>query len=277
MSGWRGTLRDWAPPALLRAYRRTQPRSIRFSGDFASWQEAKAASRGYDDASIVERVRRATQQARDGAGLIERDGVVLADEERNFPLLAALQHVALARGRLRVIDFGGALGGTYDQVRKQLPAELAMDWTVVEQADYVACGARHFTSAELHFEDSLEQALAQAPDAVLLSSVLPYLEKPRTVLAGIIAAGCPYIIFDRTPVLREPGGRDRLTVQHVTLPEYSASYPAWFFSEAALLEAFRPAYAPVFCFDSFESWDLGDLKSQSIGGLFRNTSLAVPS
>jgi putative methyltransferase (TIGR04325 family) len=270
MSGWRASLRDWAPPALLRIYRRSHPRSIRFSGDFASWQEAKAASQGYDDASIVERVRRATQQARAGVGLIERDGVVLADGERNFPLLAALQHVALARGRLRVLDLGGALGGTYDQVRKQLPAELSLDWTVVEQPDYVACGARHFAGAELHFEASLEQALAQAPDVVLLSSVLPYLQEPRAALAGIVAAGCPYIIFDRTPVLRDPVGRDRLTVQHVNLPEYSASYPAWFFAEASLLEAFRPGYAPVFRFDSFESWDLGDLKSQSIGGLFRN-------
>jgi putative methyltransferase (TIGR04325 family) len=266
------TLREWAPPALLRMYRRVRGASIQFDGNYPAWREAKAASRGYDDRQLVERVKLAMRQVLDGDGACERDGVVLPTDETNFPLVAALQYVALEHRPLRVLDFGGALGSTYCQMRKFFPDGVELHWDVVEQADFVECGNQDFAHAHLRFHFTLEDAVAQArPDVVLLSSVLPYLERPYETLAAIAASGVEYIILDRTPVLRN-AGRDRLTVQQVRLPEYHASYPAWFFSESALLDAFSSSYRAIFRFESFESWDLGDTKSQSIGGLFRKVT-----
>lgn len=265
----RAFLRDWMPPRLLAAYRRTRGESIRFSGEYATWQAARAASTGYDDSAIVERVRQATLTAGANSGLMERDGVVLEADETNFPLLASLQHIALLQGRLHLLDLGGGLGGLYVQLRRHLPPSLPVRWTVVEQGAFVECGNRNFTTAELLFKADLPLALHEDQvDVILMSSVLPYLEHPRRTLALLLDSGCEYLLLDRTPVLRGEG-RDRLTVQTVNLPEYEASYPAWFFSEAALLEEIGAKYESVFSFDSFESWDLGAIKSRSIGGLFK--------
>ena len=265
---FRAFLREWTPPRMLAAYRRLRGESIRFSGEFANWEEARLASKGYDDALIVERVRQATLKANASTCLMERDGMVLPSDV-TFPLLASLQHVALSLGRLRVLDFGGALGGLYFHLRRHLPPNVPVLWTVVEQRRFVECGKLHFAVAELSFEENLERALSEGvADVALLSSVLPYLEHPHQTLSMFLNSGCEYLLLDRTPVLREATS-DRLTVQTVDFLEYSASYPAWFFVEAPLLEEIGVRYKSVFGFDSFESWDLGALKSQSIGGLFR--------
>jgi putative methyltransferase (TIGR04325 family) len=268
----RHVLREWAPPALLRKYRRLRGDSIRFSGDYSTWQQCQAASRGYDDSLILEQVKRAMLRVRNGEGACERDGIVLSACEPNFPLLAALEYVALAAGRLRVLDFGGSLGGTYHQVRKLIPESVDLSWEVVEQAGFVECGIRNFADAHLRFHLTIDDAIAAGkPNIVLLSSVLPYLEQPYETLAQIVNAGCEFILLDRTPVLRA-ADRDRLTVQQIRLPEYHASYPAWFFAKSRLMAAFSPIYHAVFLFDSFESWEVDGTMSQSIGGLFRKVT-----
>jgi hypothetical protein len=61
---------------------------------------------------------------------------------------------------------------------------------------------------------------------------------------------------------------DRITIQHVPPEVYPASYPAWFFNEDKFLSFFAKDYALVEQFDSFEAWDLGDVRSQSKGYVF---------
>lgn len=231
------TMKRWLRRLLRR--RKAWKNPLTFQGDYKSWDDARDASRGYDDQSILEQTRQATAVARDDETAFERDAVLLPKPERPYPLIASLLAAALGNGgRLSVLDFGGALGSTYFQCRPFLAGVATLRWAVVEQSHYVAVGRREFASDVLSFHAAPEEAAAAGrPDLLLLSGVLPYLPEPYAMLDRLLQLRVPTIVVDRTPFLRSD--RDRLTVQ-VTPPEiYAATYPAWFFGETKFLATFR--------------------------------------
>src|SRR5690606_5982367 len=115
------------------------------------------------------------------------DTVLFHRREANGHLLKALQIAAVANGgRLRVVDFGGALGSTWWQHRPWLEEFSEVTWSVVEQPAFVEIGQREFSVGPLRFFPSLSSCFDyDQPDIILLSSVLPYLEKPHSLLAEI--------------------------------------------------------------------------------------------
>ena len=151
---WRSLL----PSRLSELCRRRGGRAV-FSGNFPDWQAAAAAASGYDDAAILERVAAATREVVAGRAVFERDSRLFREPEPNYPLIAALALSADGDG-LRVLDFGGALGSAYFQNRSWLRELGALEWTVVEQPHFVACGQREFTTGELRFAFSIGEALA---------------------------------------------------------------------------------------------------------------------
>ncbi len=247
----KAALRQLVPRPLRRALRRLVRPPI-YQGDFASWTEAQRASRGYADPAIAEKTIAAARAVRDGQAAWERDTVLFAEPAANAPLLRALRHAAAAHGgRLRVADFGGALGSTWWQHRPWLGDLAEVSWSVIEQPALVAAGRREFTTGRLRFFATLDECWAtERPDVLLLSSVLPYLENPRALLAAALARPFRHVIIDRTGFVAR--GRDRLTVQHVPPVIYDASYPCWFFDRASLLAAFAHDWRIV------EEWTTDD-------------------
>jgi putative methyltransferase (TIGR04325 family) len=233
----RDFVRAWAPPALLRAAHGVRGRLLRFSGDHLHWNDALAASSGYASSAILDRVVSATRAVVSGQAAYERDGVLFKHGEPPFAVLSALlRAAALQQGRLRVFDYGGSLGTTYRQCRPLLDGLVHVDWTVVEQAAFVAA-AREFATEELHFVNALNELPPASQPAVLLGSgVLQYLENPSAVLAEISALpAIEHLVIDRTPMGEQQ--QDRLCVQHVPKQIYDASYPCWIFSRRRLLTA----------------------------------------
>ena len=230
-SPWFSRAKLFVPPILPAAVRRFRAQSaeaIRFTGDYQTWQAAQAASDGYDDAAILERVRSSTALARDGKVAFERDGVTFDEPDYNFPLLACLLRIASENGnRLRVLDFGGALGSTYFQCRSFFSGLTELRWTVVEQPHFVACGQREFADGRLLFAPEIDQ---REVDVVLLSSVMQYLPEPWTLLEKCRGTGAPWLLVDRTGLIESP--RDVLSVQQVPAVIYGKAtrYPAWLFS-----------------------------------------------
>lgn len=195
---------------------------LSWSGNYADWKSAVAASGGYDEAGIFSKTRDAARAVRDGKALWERDSVLFNTPEVNWPLLASLMTVAARSGnRLHVLDFGGAFGSTFMQHRNALSGLKVCSWHVVEQEHFVRCGQEEFSTETLRFHATVEEALAAAPiNVILLSSVLQYLEAPYALLKKLAATGIA-IVVDRTPVLED---RERITVQRVPAEIYSASY-----------------------------------------------------
>jgi putative methyltransferase (TIGR04325 family) len=238
----RHIVKQFSPPILttlvrnatapLRAGRRRA--AIAFQGDYVSWPAAAAHAGGYDATDILGRVVAATRRVVADPSLYERDSVVFDQVQYSWPLLAALLQVALETGRLRVVDFGGALGSTWRQNGRFLRRlKLPMTWTVVEQPRFVIAGNAEFTDDVLHFSDTMAAAGATGVDVVLLASSLCYVPDPEAVIMEAAAIGARYLILDRMPTT--DSGRDRIAVQNVSEPIYPASYPVWIFDQSRLL------------------------------------------
>ena len=236
-------IRDWVPPALRRLTRRFSVQHM-YSGDYGTWAGARANSLGYDAAAIFDRTRAAARKVRDGQAAWERDSVTFDESAAHWPVLACLLYVtALRKGRLCVLDLGGSFGSTWGQHRAWFDRS-DIQWRVVEQPHIVAAGRAEFTRGPLRFYETMDAACAEGvPDVILLSSVLPYLESPHSLLADIARQGFRHVIVDRTGFVRR--GTDRLTVQHVPPEIYAASYPCWFFDRAALLRPFAANWRVV--------------------------------
>jgi putative methyltransferase (TIGR04325 family) len=267
----RSLLRDVTPPLVHKAYRdfRT-PRSKRlyFAGNYATWESAVAASTGYGSPEILEKVTASTLKVARGKAVFERDSVIFPAIQYSWPLLAALMWIAAREGgHLRICDFGGALGTSYFQNRKFLGDIPDVQWCIVEQPGFVEHGQELLESSILHFHKSVDTCLEKhGCQTLLLSSILPYLESPHEVLQALLRHQFRYVLLDRTPVLER--GPDRLTVQHVPEGIYLASYPAWFFNEAKLLDAFSNDFSLVEQFNSLDVLDLDGVSIQDKGYIF---------
>lgn len=209
---------------------------IHFSGDHASWDEAASLSVGYDQEQILEKVLSATLVVKAGKAAAQRDGVLLDQIPYNFPLIATLLNAALEDGnRLDVLDYGGSLGSSYFDSRDFIRPISDLNWSVVEQAHFVAVGRTHVASKQLHFFETIEDcAQIYRPNVAVLSGVLQYLPDPWSTLQTIHQLGSSYLFVDRTAFIS--AASDRLTIQHVPGWIYEASFPAWFLSETKFLK-----------------------------------------
>jgi len=242
-----------------------RPAKYGWFGNYASWQEAANDSSGYNSAVIVENVKDGLLKVKTGDAAFERDSVVFSKTEYVWPVLAGLLWIAAQRrSGLNVLDFGGSLGSTFFQYRRFLSA-INVQWNVVEQGVFIDYGVKYFQDKHLRFYYTVEECLSEnAVDVILLSSVLPYLEKPYHWLDVLMSVEAPFLIFDKMPFLAS-GQDDRLTVQKVPPSIYDASYPAWFFNEAKFMKALERKYDLV---ESFEGEDKANIPSVFKGFIF---------
>lgn len=265
----RSAVRDWIPPIALRIASRLR-RSHGFFGDYPSWKEAMRASSGYDAEHILEKVKDALLKVKRGQAIYERDSVLFDRVEYSWPLLTGLLWVAsLNENRLNVLDFGGSLGSSYFQNRQFLLHLKELSWSVVEQEHFVRCGRKYFQDDTLQFYASIEESLALGnPTVLLLSSVLPYIEKMDDVLSDMLGRGISYAIVDRTSFVTR--GADRITVQRVPSWIYDASYPCRFLDERRFLRTFAEAGYELVV--DFETSDRANIPSVFKGFIFRRLS-----
>lgn len=249
MTGMKRVLKAWIPPALLQAYQGIRGDTIRFQGHYATWDSACAASVGYDSDVILQKARAAARMVKRGEAVYERDSVVFDRVEFSYPVLASLLRGACAgQGRLRVLDVGGGLGTTYREFKAFQVQLQSLTWTVVEQAMFVEVGQAEFADQELRFAPTISAAVVDgAPDVIVLSSVLQYVENPYRLIEEVSATACRSIVVARTPCANIE--QDVLTVQQVPASIYEASYPCWIFSCDKLRDAFLAQHRLVTSFE----------------------------
>ncbi len=247
----KSVLKEILPPFLIRWTNRYVERRYGFHGDYPDWQTALAASDGYGTREILGRVKKAALRVKNGEAVFEQDSVLHYRPDYHWPVLAGLSRIAaLRKNRLTVLDYGGSLGSSYFQNKPFLSSLTALKWLIVEQKAFVQFGNQQLRDEKLRFFSNIRDCtLEETPDVVLLSSVLPYLEKPYKTLEEIDALNIPHMIIDRHPLLAR-GNRDRLTVQRVRPSIYKASYPVWFFCENKFRNFIEPRWHIIATFDT---------------------------
>lgn len=237
-------IKQLVPPIFLTMLKKAS--RYGWSGDYKNWQEAKELTDTYDDSVILEKVKQALLRVKSGEAVYERDSVLFNEIQYSWPLLSALMWIAMKNnGVLRVADFGGSLGSSYFQNRKFLAGASDLQWNIIEQENFVTCGQQYFQDNQLHFFYTFEQMIARQglPDLLLLSCVLPYLEKPYEILIRLMQYKIPYILVDNTYFNYEP--RDRICVQLVPPEIYKASYPCWMLNYDTVKKTLSDTYTLI--------------------------------
>jgi len=173
-----------------RSYLRVKYFRYGWHGNYAGWSAASTKCGGYNENGILEKVKAATLKVKNGEAVYERDAMLFDQIEYSWPLLANLLWIAGKKdNRLSVIDFGGSLGSSYFQNRQYTSHLTEIKWSVVEQPAFVAAGKKDIAGPQLDFFDTVNAAItARGPhDVLLLSCVLPYIEKPYELLAALAA------------------------------------------------------------------------------------------
>jgi putative methyltransferase (TIGR04325 family) len=210
-----------------------------WSGNYKTWEEALAKTTGYDEGSILNKIKESVLKVKNGLAEYERDSVAFDTFEYSEAFLNALRKT-VKQNSLSLIDFGGSLGSQYFQYKRFFEG-LDINWMVVEQKHFVECGNREIANDQLRFFNSIEEALQyKKANTIVLSSVLPYLKEPFKQIEKIKSYEPDFIIIDRNPFIEMEN--DLLTVQVVPESIYKASYPAWFFNEEKFKKAFSDKY-----------------------------------
>jgi len=268
-------LREWCPPIVARLLRpvSTKPKTnghVWFRGEYGCWKEAVAASTGYDSHLILQKVLNATLKVKHGEAAYERDSVVFDRIEYAWPVIAGLLRTAIQDGgRLRVLDFGGALGSSYFEFSRFTSGLVELRWGVVEQRHYVETGRQYIADGCLQFVSDIEECRQFfKPNCVLLSGVLQYIEDFSSLLEKLLALDANLIMIDRTIV--NSGDRNKIYVQDVPPDIYLASYPVWSISEPRLIETLSAhRYSLVSDFPSLSFPGLAVIDSVFKGYLWR--------
>ena len=92
---------------------------------------------------------------------------------------------------------------------------------------------QEFADETLKFYRTVAHADRDGTDVVLFSSSLCYLPAPAEFLDQVATSSAQYLLIDRLPVVEAP--RDRIALQRVGEPIYTASYPVRLFSRQKLL------------------------------------------
>ncbi|WP_316735824.1 methyltransferase, TIGR04325 family [Pedobacter aquatilis] len=244
------------PPIVTDAIikRRYVKSPVLYNGNYNSWEDAKQNSGGYDAANILEKVKQSILRVKNGEVAYERDSMTQDNVEYSWPLLGALQHIAIENGNtLNVLDFGGSLGTSYFQNRSPLSHLDKLKWTVVEQKHFVECGKEFIEDNVLTFEPTISIAVEkQNYNVLLLSGVHQYMPDTDEFNTEVLSHDFDYILIDRVSFIEDA---KRLVVQ--TVPEwlYKATYPTYLLNEQEFIAPYLKKYDLVYDFNAVVDQD----------------------
>lgn len=122
---------------------------------------------------------------------------IISYDFRSTSMLAGVL-MANNNGIVNVLDFGGACGAHYMEVRKGLPASIKLNWIVVETPVMVSYGQK-LSSNELSFESDFLKAIEKlgTVDLLYTSGTIQCVDRPFDYLEMISSSQARYIFFNR--------------------------------------------------------------------------------
>jgi putative methyltransferase (TIGR04325 family) len=217
------------PPAMASFINKFRNNSWYFTGDYKTWDQALKLATGYDDKAILDRVLESTLKVKNGEAVFERDSVLFDEIQYSWPLLAGLMWIAaMNKGKINVLDFGGALGSSYFQNRKFLFDINNLQWNIVEQSHYVDAGKKYIQDGQLKFFNSIDKCFQEnSVDLVIFSGVLDLIGSTHDVLEKVFLMNVKFIIVDRSVFLDDSSdsGEDKFVLQIIPPSIFPAILP----------------------------------------------------
>ncbi len=128
-------------------------------------------------------------------------------------LLSAINQYLIRNStrKFTVLDFGGASGAHYFEIRQFIPDDISLTWYVVETEQMVKSAInKGLNTNELQFVDSLA-ALKEKIDFVHSSGALQYVSNPYEFLDTLINLNPDWMFFNR--MMFNQNNRDLITIQ----------------------------------------------------------------
>lgn len=166
---------------------------------------------GYNDCDIADIVVKKT--------LLYRDSLKNTNEpfclNSHTALLLCSLLMAKKGNEVHVLDFGGAAGIHYFNMRSMVSKSISMNWVVVETGAMVQQASKYLASSELSFATTIEQSQQSLcrVDLATSSGAIQYLSDPIESVRKLALCGSDYLSFDRLCLTR--GGSD-IYVTHKT-------------------------------------------------------------
>lgn len=112
---------------------------------------------------------------------------------------------------LTLLDFGGACGAHYFEIKRFIPANISLQWYVVETPQMVKSATeKGLNNDELKFVGSIEDIKTKI-DFVHSSGALQYVDKPYEFTNMLLTIGADQVLFNR--MMFNENNRDLITVQ----------------------------------------------------------------
>lgn len=230
----------------LKLFRKYKPRKHGWFNTSLSWEEAQNQCSGYNADAILEKIKSSTLKVKNGEAVFERDGIIYDNVYYSWPLLTQLLVAANQNnGELSLIDFGGSLGTTFFQNQFYLKQLKKVQWSVVEQGNFVAVGQEVIAGNGLDFFYTIDEAFNSKGNhqVLLLNCVLPYLTNPYELINYFLKFPFEYVFLESTYYNNEIG--DRICIQKVDPLAYNASYPCWLLDYDKVKSLFSNSYDVV--------------------------------
>ena len=211
-----------------------KPTSPLFEGRFPTFAAAHSAcldGAGYEKESVVAQAQVRTRKIQDSC---LRDPLTCSPRVAYLLAAFTLPLAGVAPGSpLKVLDFGGGVGGVYLRLNKFLAARGPLQWDIVETSAMAAAGKVFHKDGGPHFATDLSAVAENSYHLILASGSLQYVEDPAAWFDRLCMMHAGHIVFDQVPWIDE--GEDRLTVQ-TPVGAAGPAYPSWFFSRAVWMD-----------------------------------------
>ena len=187
------TLKDFLPPIVVKFAEKI----IKGHKVFSNFEGvAKFCSgRGYEDSDLCKVYALETAKYKK---YLNKKNMDIELPLNNAYLLAAIIRYLMPRSKhsITILDFGGAGGGHYLQVKKLLGSAIKIKWIVVETAEMVK-NSKKFENGELRFISSIDdyKHYVSEVDLIYTSGALQYVNNPYRYLARLLKIRARYILF----------------------------------------------------------------------------------
>lgn len=221
----RQLLKLFVPPVLVDLVRGrlNLPPGYTWEGIYPHRRDVPVRHASYDHEA---RISEMAAQGRDLLGQV-RAGQRPGLWHDTLALVAAT--VSAGSGRLRVVDFGGAMGTGFIQLIATLPPTTALEYHVVDLPGMCAAGREVFASEpRIRFHTTLAEVPAE-PDIVYVNSVLQYIDDYASQLRALAALRAPRLLLARTAI----GDFPTFATRQLNLPGQVLAY--WFLNQDEVL------------------------------------------